>query len=338
MRFLLINIIAILMAYNLWAQPTTITYQGVLTGNNGAPVNQTQNVKFELYGSENGSDLLWSETHNGVTIEKGIFQVELNSVNNNWATVNFGSQMWLGITVGSTTLTPRIKFNAGGYSLKSGSAINAANLEGGSVGTLPYQSAAGTTTMLAKGAAGQVLTMNSAESAPEWKTPSSGGIVAPTTPQEGSLLYYSAGNWVSKKLTQASVGNNIPINNMQPYLVVNYCIALQGIFPSRNGNDPFVGEISMYAFNFDPFGWAKCDGQTMAIAQNTPLFSLIGTYYGGNGQTTFMLPDLRGRVPIHQGQGPGFTYRSIGDKGGTETTPILIQNLPSHTHTITYGD
>jgi microcystin-dependent protein len=106
---------------------------------------------------------------------------------------------------------------------------------------------------------------------------------------------------------------------MQPYNTVNYCIALQGIFPSRDGLEPFIGEIMLFAGNFAPRGWALCDGQLLSISQNTALFSLLGTTYGGNGQTTFALPDLRGRVPIHPGQGPGLTPRSQGEIGGSET-------------------
>lgn len=83
---------------------------------------------------------------------------------------------------------------------------------------------------------------------------------------------------------------------------------------------PFIAEISMFAGNFAPRGWAFCNGQIMSIAQNTALFSLIGTTYGGNGQTTFALPDLRGRVPVHPGQGPGLTHRSLGEMGGVEVS------------------
>jgi microcystin-dependent protein len=110
---------------------------------------------------------------------------------------------------------------------------------------------------------------------------------------------------------------------------------MEGIYPSRNTTEPFIGGIEINAFNFAPRGFATCDGQLISIAQNTALFSLLGTQYGGNGQTTFALPDLRGRVALHMGQGPGLTSRVIGEVGGTENTTLLIQNLPAHTHTIT---
>lgn len=97
-------------------------------------------------------------------------------------------------------------------------------------------------------------------------------------------------------------------------------------------SDPFIGEIKIVAFNFPPRNWANCDGQLMAIAQNTALFSLIGTYYGGDGISTFALPDLRGRFPMHAGYGPGLTGRTIGQGGGAESNTMTINNLPPHNH------
>lgn len=99
-------------------------------------------------------------------------------------------------------------------------------------------------------------------------------------------------------------------------------------------SDPFIGEIRMFGGNFAPRGWAFCEGQLLAIAQNTALFSLFGTTYGGDGRTTFGLPDLRGRAPIHPGQGPGLTSRTLGERGGAESTTLSVANLPAHTHQV----
>jgi len=99
-------------------------------------------------------------------------------------------------------------------------------------------------------------------------------------------------------------------------------------------SSPFVGEIRMFAGNFAPRGWALCDGQLLAVAQNDALFSLFGTIYGGDGRSTFGLPDLRGRVPIHQGSGPGLTDRRIGAKAGAERVSLTANELPSHTHAL----
>lgn len=97
-------------------------------------------------------------------------------------------------------------------------------------------------------------------------------------------------------------------------------------------SEPFVGEIRMFAGNFAPRGWAFCDGQLLAVSQNDALFSLLSTIYGGDGRTTFGLPDLRGRVPIHAGSGPGLTNRRLGSKAGTENETLAVSQLPSHTH------
>ncbi len=98
--------------------------------------------------------------------------------------------------------------------------------------------------------------------------------------------------------------------------------------------DPFLGEIRLFAGNFAPRGWAFCGGQLLSISQNTALFSLLGTSYGGDGRTTFGLPDLRGRVPVHEGQGPGLTRRDLGEQSGSETVTLLATELPAHTHAL----
>ncbi|MDQ3262846.1 MAG: tail fiber protein [Myxococcota bacterium] len=97
-------------------------------------------------------------------------------------------------------------------------------------------------------------------------------------------------------------------------------------------SDPFVAEIRIFAGNFPPTGWAFCNGQLMAISQNTALFSLLGTYYGGDGKTTFALPNLQGAAPLHQGQGPGLSERFQGESSGSPTTTLLVSEIPVHTH------
>ncbi len=98
--------------------------------------------------------------------------------------------------------------------------------------------------------------------------------------------------------------------------------------------EPFIGEISIFAGNFAPRGWAFCQGQILSIAQNTALFSLLGTTYGGNGQTTFALPDLRGRVLVGPGQGPGLQPYSMGQTGGQENVTLNITQMPAHNHAV----
>lgn len=103
-------------------------------------------------------------------------------------------------------------------------------------------------------------------------------------------------------------------------------------------SEPFVGEIRMFAGNFAPSGWAMCDGQLLAISQNDALFSLFGTIYGGDGRTTFGLPDLRGRIPIHAGNGPGLSPRRLGATGGAESETLTVAQLPAHTHAVRGAD
>jgi microcystin-dependent protein len=98
--------------------------------------------------------------------------------------------------------------------------------------------------------------------------------------------------------------------------------------------DPFVAEIRIFPFNFAPRGWAWCDGQLLPLSQNTALFSLLGTTYGGNGKSNFALPDLQGRAPMHPGQGPGLSLHDLGETGGAETVSLLESEIPSHGHTL----
>ena len=144
-----------------------------------------------------------------------------------------------------------------------------------------------------------------------------GGIIGLNAGTDaGDLMTWDGNNWVAR---QPAV-QHFTINNMQPFTGVNFIIAMQGIFPSRNGIEPFIAEIIMFGGDFAPRGWAFCDGQLLAINQNDALFSLLGTTYGGDGRTTFALPDLRGRVPLHPGDGPGLTNRNLGERGGSELT------------------
>jgi microcystin-dependent protein len=99
--------------------------------------------------------------------------------------------------------------------------------------------------------------------------------------------------------------------------------------------DPYIGEVRIFAGNYPPAGWADCDGSLLPIADNDALFNLVGTTYGGDGQTTFGLPDLQGRVPVHQGQGPGITQNYVmGEQGGAEEVTLVTQQLPVHTHAL----
>jgi microcystin-dependent protein len=98
--------------------------------------------------------------------------------------------------------------------------------------------------------------------------------------------------------------------------------------------DPFVAEIRIFPFNFAPKGWAFCDGQLLPLSQNTALFSLLGTTYGGDGKSNFALPNMQGNVPMHPGQGPGLSLHDLGETGGSETVALLESEIPSHSHSL----
>lgn len=98
--------------------------------------------------------------------------------------------------------------------------------------------------------------------------------------------------------------------------------------------DPFVAEIRIFPFNFAPKGWAWCNGQLLPLSQNTALFSLLGTTYGGDGKSTFALPNLQGSAPMHPGQGPGLSLHDLGETGGSETVTLLESEIPAHSHLV----
>lgn len=101
--------------------------------------------------------------------------------------------------------------------------------------------------------------------------------------------------------------------------------------------NPFVGEIRIFPINFAPSGWARCEGQILPISQNTALFSLLGTMYGGDGKSTFALPNLQGRVPIGMGQGQGLSLRDQGETGGEEFVSLIVTEIPAHNHAVQHG-
>ena len=142
--------------------------------------------------------------------------------------------------------------------------------------------------------------------------------------------------------TTTAVGGGQAINNMQPSLAVNYTVVNSGAYPPREGGGgtattPFFGEVRMTAAPATPSGQLSADGQTLNINQNTALFSLLGTNYGGNGSSTFAPPDLRGRTAVGQGAGPGLTARQLGEAFGTESSTLTVAQLPAHTHTLSGG-
>lgn len=130
-----------------------------------------------------------------------------------------------------------------------------------------------------------------------------------------------------------NTGGNGSQTNMQPTLALNYLVATNAPFPGSE--DPFLGEIGLFAGNFIPGGWASADGQLLSIASNSALFSLFGTAYGGDGRNTFALPDMRGMLAVGDGTGPGLTNWQLGQESGVESLIMTAAQMTAHTHTYT---
>ncbi len=129
-----------------------------------------------------------------------------------------------------------------------------------------------------------------------------------------------------------------PIKILRTAISASVLAACMGLSPSATASDPFLAQITMFGGNFAPRDWALCDGQLLQIASNTAVFSLLGTTFGGDGRTTFGLPDLRGRVAIHPGRGPGLADRRLGQTGGAETHTLTAAQMPAHTHGLRASD
>jgi microcystin-dependent protein len=153
-------------------------------------------------------------------------------------------------------------------------------------------------------------------------------------PSLGKMLTSDGTNWVAKNISTGVNSGGQPVTVQSPYLTMNFCIAVSGIYPQWNGFDPFIGEVGLFGFNHTPTGWVECNGQILSTSQYPLLFTLIGILYGGNGSTTFAVPDLRGRSATNWGQGPGLSARLIGQAGGSESFTITANQLPAHTHPI----
>jgi microcystin-dependent protein len=132
-----------------------------------------------------------------------------------------------------------------------------------------------------------------------------------------------------------SSGGGQPHSNLQPYLVLNFIIAVEQM-PIMSG--PFIAEIRIFPYSAVPTGWASCRGQLLPIAQNTPLFSLLGTTFGGDGRNNFALPNLQAATPMGTGQGPGLSERGLGETGGSATVALIVSEDPVHTHALVASD
>lgn len=285
---------------SLYAQaPQSLSYQSVVRDGDGILLKeQTVGLQISIIQGDPSGTVVYSETHMSSTNTNGLLSVEIGTGN-------------------TSDLFSAIDWSNGPYFI--GTAVDPA-------GGMDY-TITGTSQLLSVPYA---LHANVADSVV-------GGVgISPSNePADGNLISYDGTNWVAKNISVETglTGGGLAHENRMPFLTINYCIALEGIFPSRNFT-PFVGQIATFGFEWAPRGWARCDGQLLAINQYAALFSLIGTIYGGDGRTTFGLPDLRGRAAIHSGNGPGLSSYNIGQRGGLETVNLSVAELPRHSHTV----
>jgi microcystin-dependent protein len=287
--FVLTNLL-LFTVISSYAQPKAMHYQGVARDEAGTPVADKEiTIRASIVSDSIGSVINYSETQAVKTSASGLFSLAIGKgkvvsgvfASINWAVDKKFLKIELAVDNNAFVLTGISQLLSVPYAIYAEKAGNAINF------TAKAPLAISQTNVI--------------------------GLNAATTP--GDLLTWDGTNWVAK---QPEI-QKFTLSNMQPYLVLNYCIAMAGIYPSRNGSDTFLGEIMLFAGNFAPKGYALCNGQLLPINQNQALFSLLGTTYGGDGKTTFALPDLRGRVPMSAGSGPGLTPRSLGENYGSET-------------------
>jgi len=300
-----------------WSFP----FQGVATDSTGRPrPDGKTTVSFELFDAATAGNSVWAEK-DSVNLKRGLFSLQLGTTQVLPLDLLGRKDLWLEVTfAGESAVSPRIQL---------GRNVEAWYAHGASLAD--HATSADTASFAAKAPFGLAVRTPLVISATNDTLKLKPGNAS------GNFLTWDGTNWVSKTTTYTTftAGNSQPLAIRNPYLGLNFIISLQGIFPSRAGAQPFIGEIEIVGFNFAPVGWAMCNGQLLAISQNQALFSLLGTTYGGDGQTTFALPNLQSRVPVHFGQGNGLSVVNLGDLGGTENVTILPSQMPVHTHVIT---
>jgi microcystin-dependent protein len=332
----------VIITLSIWGQtPQKMSYQAVIRNSSGNPVvSSAVGMKISILQNSATGTVAYAETQTATTNANGLVSIEIGSgtlVSGSFSTIDWSTGTYFIKTEtdpaggANYTISGTSQLLSVPYALH---AKTAQSITGTITETDPVYSAS---------VAKKVTDADTTKwtTAFNWGNHATQGYVKNTSATvSGNLMTYDGTNWVSKKLTLGVSGNAVPVslNNMQPYLVLNYCIATQGVYPTRDCSEPYLGEISPFAFNFIPMGYAACNGQLLTISSNSALFSLLGINFGGNGTTTFGLPDLCGRVVINQGisSGSGLTNRNMGEKGGTESITLTTSNLPAHTHTVVY--
>ena len=355
-------------ALNNWSLP----FQGIATDSTGrARPDGTVAATFEIFDAPTGGNSIWTETDQ-VVLKKGVFSLDLGLRNGLPLDVLGRRELWLSVALAGDAASPsRIPLgrsaeawyaSRSGYAGSSGWSDTANHartsrwsdstkfapladstrssrrsdtadfvrnpVKTDSVKFAARSGKSDSATYASKAPFGLVL------DSPLERSANGDTLRLKAAANNNSFLTWDGSSWVAKSLQIGASGSNMAFSVRDPYQVVNFIIALEGIFPSRPGLDPYLGEIQMVGFDWAPRGWAKCDGQLLSISQNSALFALLGTTYGGNGQNTFGLPDLRGRSPVHAGTGPGLSNKQIGERAGAENATLTNSNLPMHIHPI----
>ena len=321
MKQIILFFVVLIATSQLIAQsPSSINYQAVLRDATGViKASQAVNLGIDIISGSADGTSVYSETHMANTNEFGLINLEIGTgtTMDDFNGIDWGSAAHFvkitvdGVLMGTSQL---LSVPYALYAKKSGDSFSGDYNDLNNKPNLSEQDpvyGASVASGITDAGSAKVITDDE-------RTKLNNAITVTGAITAGNLISYDGNNWVATDLDVSSshstslTGNNQAINNLQPYQTVNFCIALQGVFPSRNGLDPFIAEIMMFGGNFAPRGWALCDGQLLAISQFQALFSLLGTTYGGDGRTTFGLPDLRGRVAMHPGNGPGLKFKKFG--------------------------
>lgn len=317
-RTILLTILALSLTAVFAQTPQAFKYQAVARNAAGQLIsNQSVNVQISVLQGSVGGTSVYSETHTAVTNDFGLVNLEIGNgtlVGGSFATIDWAGnshfvQVEMDETGGTTyQLIGTFQLLSVPYAMQAVKSKEVADADGNTKIQVEEAVNENRIRFDINGSQAMIIDQNNRVGI---------GVPAPTTPLDVSGTVHAT-NFTGNGQTLSFSDDA----NMQPYTVVNYIICIDGVFAFGSGttDDAFLGEIKMFAGTYAPDDWLFCNGQILPIITNQDLFSILGTTYGGDGETTFGLPDLRGRVAIHDGgsTGPGLSQRQLGQKSGVE--------------------
>ncbi len=322
--------------------PQKISYQMVVVDeNNLLVINQSLGVELQILQGNASGTAVYTETHTAITNGNGLLSLELGggTTSDNFASIDWSNGPYFIETnidlAGGTsyTLTGTSELQSVPYALHAASyaetdpsfaASAASGISAGNISTWNAKQDALT--------AGTGITISG-----NVISASGGSGSLPAGAAANDLVTYDGTNWVAAGLVLANTGSNQSFSIIQPSLTLVYCIAIEGLYPSQSAVEPYIGEIAIYPYNHVPQDWLECNGALLQTNQFAALFYLLGATFGGNGSTTFALPDLRGRTVVGRDQSAvnGATFIR-GTAYGSTTRTLNVTNLPAHSHSISY--